>query len=330
MNNISTEKMENMYSQPIDSFKIKMTKMNLIAFFVGLQCWITNYELLMKYFPLPLELKRKMESARNDTERKQIKSKYLNTIFSLEHSIIMTIGTTYHVLNNDQNFAQEPTNQEYTLGMFDITFLIVDLYYISVINFDLSMIVHHLAIISGDLSVIVCYTYGNVFMWYIWLGELTAPLNSLRTILPLFDSDKIKIIKIINNQTFAVTFIFLRTFGLDWITYHQNYQNNFVLGKNISLILKITLTSLYTVSLIWVYQVVNMLVKGLCKEFPGKQFLVKIRNIMKKIRKYSILIYQFIGLFSFRYFLDFYGITDIPVKLFGKCNYNFMYAKVYY
>ena len=116
----------------------------------------------------------------------------------------------------------------------------------------------------------------------------------------------------------------MRTFGFDWINY------NIINDINGQLHIKICNTLIYTISLIWVYQVVNMFWSKVCIAFPGYRLSEKINYLMKKTRKYTLLIYFFIFVFGFRYFLDFYGITDIPVKIFGKSNYKFWYAKVYY
>ena len=107
MEYMSTQKMENIYSQSIDYFIIKLTKMNLISILVGIQFWIATNVLLVKYLKPPPKLKQKMDSIESDTEREQIKYSYINSITSLKHSICLTIGTTYFVMNNDWVIGQE-------------------------------------------------------------------------------------------------------------------------------------------------------------------------------------------------------------------------------
>ena len=105
----------------------------------------------------------------------------------------------------------------------------------------------------------------------------------------------------------------MRPFGYDWCLY------NFIYDINYPLAVKIVSNLMYFVSMIWVYQIVNKLMKLICNEFSGILIFIKIAQLLKNLRKYSLLINLLIGLFSFRYFLEYYGITDMPVNVFGKC-----------
>ena len=82
----------------------------------------------------------------------------------------------------------------------------------------------------------------------------------------------------------------MRTFGFDWVNYHCNNDINFPIFT------KIAFTLMCTISMIWVYQIVNMILSKICKAFPWYQILKKIKNQFKKTRKYTLLINLFIGL----------------------------------
>ena len=72
---------------------------------------------------------------------------------------------------------------------------------------------------------------------------------------------------------------------------------------------------LVIIGLHWQWEVVNKTVKLIHeKAFPKSTFVAIIYRGIKKMRKYYVVLFSFFTLISIRFNLDYYGITDLPLR----------------
>ena len=89
---------------------------------------------------------------------------------------------------------------------------------------------------------------------------------------------------------------------------------------------------MYVWSLVTLYNILRVEFASLAIElFNGSEKIVNALTLMKNLlEKYYIWMNLLIAVYCYRYFLDYEGITDIFVRVFGRSGETFLGAKAYF
>lgn len=310
--------------QFFDNSQIKDFISNTILSFAILSLWILTDKLLRKYLPHPPILIEKMNLAIDEKEREFLKNDYFRNILSLINGIIMFTSTSLYVMNNDQilNTKSIPQNQKLIL-IFNLNYFIMDSYTMILNSKERTHLPHHIILIIVELWIVFNERHSSELFWFLWIGECTAPVSSQMYVIPYHTSSES--INLSIKVIFAILFIYLRIVGQEWLIFSV-----FNVGVSNSLFVELCATVIWFMSLKWCYEIINMFFKTFAAlEIPGNIVFKKIYQVLKIMRKYNFLTNIIFGFYTFRYFLVNIGITDVFVRQFGKCNYEFLGTKTY-
>lgn len=109
-----------------------------------------------------------------------------------------------------------------------------------------------------------------------------------------------------------VWFIYVRSYWLEWLFFRMHYADS-------PLLYKLSGFGLWYISYVWIWQIINIASRTFAYDIlPGLKVFETFYELMKKLRKHAWVYHLIVIVYTSRYILDFYNITDIPVKIFGS------------
>lgn len=317
---------------PLFSYtNILITKGDLIEFgFISL-VWVFINVLILAFVPTLAFHERKQDEAGDDpNERKKMlaenntfKMEYVSFVFILLSKIFGGYYFFVYGLREDTWCSKF----EYTICATGLSHYLVDMIFTLCIGIpNRTVMFHHILCVLGSLYPFLYRRFGSEIVMSSFFAEISGAFRCLNYLFYLIDDNSIanafwflfrrrdiddserkrraKIIRIGNDFAFMGPFIIARTVGFEYIISRTH-------ARNAPFFLKQIMSSMWILSLTWVYESVNKTAKIFALEiFPKNEKFQKVYAFLKGTRPYMQLYLLAVSWYSYRYLQVYYGIYD--------------------